>query len=336
MTPLGPLMIDLAGPRPTAEECEILAHPAVGALILFDRNYREPGQLADLCAAARTARPGLLIAADYEGGRVQRFRKEFTRLPPMRSLGRLYDRDPAAAHAAAQACGLVIAAELGAAGLDLPLTPVLDLDRGISTVIGDRALHRDPAAVGTLARALRRGLSAGGMSATGKHFPGHGGVAPDSHLELPVDGRDLDALAEDLTPYRDAFADGLESVMMAHIRYPAVDERPASLSRVWIGEHLRRRLGFAGAVFCDDLSMGGAAVAGDYPDRAAAALEAGCDILPVCNNRDAVVALLNELRPRRDTDAERRRASLTRRASSVSAAGLRTARARVAAVDMET
>lgn len=330
--PLGPLMIDLAGPRLAAGERELLAHPAVGALILFDRNYQEPAQLADLCARARAARPGLLIAADYEGGRVQRFRDGFTRLPPMRALGRLHDRDPAAACAAAEDCGLTIAGELGDAGLDLALTPVLDLDRGLSAVIGDRALHGDPATVTALARALRRGLAAGGMAATGKHFPGHGGVAPDSHLELPVDPRDADALAEDLAPYRALIADGLESVMMAHIRYPAVDERPASLSRAWIDGYLRREMGFAGAVFCDDLSMGGAAAVGDYPDRALAALEAGCDILPVCNNCDAAIRLLDELPPRGNEASERRRTALARRPSPVPAGRLRSARRRVAAI----
>lgn len=330
--PPGPLMIDLAGPRLAAGEGEMLAHPAVGALILFSRNYEEPGQLADLCARARVARPGLVIAADYEGGRVQRFHDGFTPLPPMRALGRLYDRDPAAARTAAEACGTVIAAELAAAGLDLALTPVLDLDLGLSAVIGDRALHRDPAVVTELARALRRGLAAGGMVATGKHFPGHGGVTPDSHLELPVDSRGPEDLAGDIVPFRALIADGLESVMMAHIRYPAVDERPASLSRAWVHERLRGDLGFSGAVFCDDLSMGGAAAVGDYPDRALAALEAGCDILPVCNNCDAAIRLLDELPPRGNEASERRRAALARRPSPVPAGRLQSARAKVAAI----
>jgi beta-N-acetylhexosaminidase len=330
-------MVDLAGPRLTAEEREILAHPGVGALILFSRNYETPEQLADLCAGARAARPGLLIAADYEGGRVQRFHDGFTPLPPMRALGRLYDRGADAARAAAEACGLTIAVELAAAGVDLALTPVLDLDRGLSAVIDDRALHGDPVAVTELARALRRGLAAGGMAATGKHFPGHGGVAPDSHRELPVDARDADALAEDIAPYRTLIADGLESVMMAHIRYPAVDERPASLSPVWVRECLRGELGFAGTVFCDDLSMGGAAAFGDYPERADAALAAGCDILPVCNNREAVVALLELPRLYRgDAASARRRSALLRRSAPVSAGSLRTARARIAALNGKT
>ncbi|MES1944344.1 beta-hexosaminidase [Salinisphaera sp. PC39] len=329
----GPLMIDLAGPELTPEERDMLAHPAVGGLILFTRNYRDRAQLAALCAQAREARPGLLIAADYEGGRVQRFRDGFTLLPPMRALGELYDRDPAAARTAAGDCGLVMAAELGAAGLDMPLAPVLDLDRGVSSVIGDRAFHADPAAVTVLARALRRGLNAGGMVATGKHFPGHGGVAPDSHLELPVDERGPDELASDLAPFRDLIADGLESVMMAHLVYPAVDDRPASLSRRWIGERLRGDLGFDGAVFCDDLSMAGAAAAGDYPDRAAAALEAGCDILPVCNNRDAAVRLLDSLGETiGDADSVRRRRALARRRARVPAAEAQAARVRIAAM----
>lgn len=329
----GPLMIDLAGPELTPEERDMLAHPAVGGLILFTRNYRDRVQLAALCAQAREARPGLLIAADYEGGRVQRFRDGFTLLPPMRALGELYDRDPAAARTAAGDCGLVMAAELGAAGLDMPLAPVLDLDRGVSSVIGDRAFHADPAAVAVLARALRHGLNAGGMAATGKHFPGHGGVAPDSHLELPVDERGPDELAADLAPFRDLIADGLESVMMAHLVYPAVDDRPASLSRRWIVERLRGELGFDGAVFCDDLSMAGAAVAGDYPDRAGIALEAGCDILPVCNNRDATLRLLDALGDAvGDADSVRRRQALARRRAPVSAAQAQAARVRVAAL----
>lgn len=329
----GPLMIDLAGPRLEAEEREMLAHPAVGALILFSRNYEEPAQLADLCSRARAVRPDLIVAADYEGGRVQRFREGFTPLPPMRTLGRLFDRDPDAALAAAEACGAVIASELNAAGLDLALTPVLDLDRGCSEVIGDRALHGDPAAVIELAGALRRGLAAGGMVATGKHFPGHGGVAPDSHVELPVDPRSPEELADDIAPYRALIVDGLESVMMAHIRYPAVDDKPASLSRVWVAEELRGRLGFEGTVFCDDLSMGGAASFGSYADRAAAALEAGCDILPVCNNRDAVIGLLDEPELRRGGgDSARRRSALARRPSPVPADRLRSAREKVAAI----
>ena len=329
----GPLMIDLAGPELAPEERDMLGHPAVGGMILFTRNYRDRAQLAALCAQAREARPGLLLAADYEGGRVQRFRDGFTVLPPMRALGELYDRDPAAARTAAGDCGLVMAAELGAVGLDMPLAPVLDLDRGVSSVIGDRAFHADPAAVAVLARALRRGLNAGGMVATGKHFPGHGGVAPDSHLELPVDERGPDELAADLAPFRDLVADGLESVMMAHLVYPAVDDRPASLSRRWIGERLRGDLGFDGAVFCDDLSMAGAAAAGDYPDRAAAALEAGCDILPVCNNRDAAVRLLDSLGETiGDADSVRRRRALARRRARVPAAEAQAARVRIAAM----
>lgn len=329
----GPLMIDLAGPELAPEEREMLAHPAVGGLILFTRNYRDRAQLAALCAQAREARPGLLIAADYEGGRVQRFRDGFTALPPMRALGDLYDRDPAAARTAAGDCGLVMAAELGAAGLDMPLAPVLDLDRGLSSVIGDRAFHADPAVVSALAGALRRGLNAGGMAATGKHFPGHGGVAPDSHLELPVDERGPDELAADLAPFRDLVADGLESVMMAHLVYPAVDDRPASLSRRWIGDRLRGDLDFGGAVFCDDLSMAGAAAAGDYPDRAAAALEAGCDILPVCNNRDAAVRLLDALGDAAgDADSVRRRQGLTRRRPRARGAEAQAARVRIAAL----
>lgn len=317
---LGPLMVDLAGCALSQQEREVLAHPLVGGVILFSRNYRDHAQLAALTAAIRSVEPELLIAVDYEGGRVQRFRDGFTRLPPMAGVGALFDRDAEAGLAAAQAVGWLIGDELSAFDIDLPLAPVLDLAYGPSAVIGDRAFHRDPDIVAALATAVRDGLAGHGMAATGKHYPGHGGVAADSHAELPVDGRSEAALAADAAPYAALIRAGLESVMMAHIRYPAVDAAPASLSPLWIGAHLRGALGFEGAVFCDDLSMGGAAVAGDYPARARAALAAGCDILPVCNNPGAVAALLAALAPQADDGgvSARRRAGLRRKACTAS------------------
>jgi beta-N-acetylhexosaminidase len=290
----GPLMIDVAGTVMTAAERARLRHPLVGGVILFARNYADRAQLAALCADIHAARtPRLLIAIDHEGGRVQRCRAGFTRVPAMRRLGEWWDRAPAAATAAARAIGFTLAAELRACGVDLSFTPVLDLDYGVSSVIGDRAFHRDPQAVVQLAGALIDGLHAAGMACCGKHFPGHGHVAADSHLAIPVDERSLDELADDLLPYRQL---KLDAVMPAHVIFPQVDSRPAGFSPVWI-DRLRREFGHAGVIFSDDLSMEGASVAGDIVGRAQAAWDAGCDMLPVCNKPETVVELLENWKP---------------------------------------
>lgn len=295
--PLGPLMIDIAGLDLSALERERLAHPLVGGVILFARNYRDTGQLTALCAAIHALRsPALPIAIDHEGGRVQRCREGFTRLPPMRRLGDLRDRAPAAARAAAADIGYLLAAELRACGVDFSFTPVLDLDWGSSGVIGDRAFHRDPAAVTELAGALIDGLRAAGMGCCGKHFPGHGWVAADSHLAIPVDERSLAEMAPDLQPYRHL---SLDAVMPAHVVYPRVDSRPAGFSPVWLGM-LRRDFGFDGVIFSDDLSMEGASVAGGMVQRAEAAWSAGCDVLLVCNAPDSVANLLDNWKPNAD------------------------------------
>lgn len=315
--PLGPLMIDIQGLVPSAEERERLLHPLVGGIILFSRNYQSPEQLAALCAELRALqRSRLLLAVDHEGGRVQRFRTGFTRVPPMAELGQLYLESPDAALAQARHWGGVIATELGGYDIDLCFAPVLDLDCGVSSIIGDRAFSSNPDTVSRLAAAFRAGLRGGGMAATGKHFPGHGAVAADSHLELPVDARPLAQIeALDLAPYRALIAEGLESVMMAHVRYTALDHTPASLSPAWIGGVLRGQLGFAGAVFCDDLSMNGAAVVRDLSARAEAALTAGCDMLPVCNDPAGAAALLDALAHRRPhPEASGRLTRLYRRA----------------------
>lgn len=291
--PPGPLLVDVAGHELDAEDRELLAHPAVGGAIVFTRNFAAIEQLRALTAAMRRCRPNLLIVADYEGGRVQRFRTGVTQLPPMRQLGQLWCADRQAALALATDLGWLLAAELAALGVAMPLAPVVDLDYGQSTVIGDRAFASDSESVTALARALMTGLRQGGSVATAKHFPGHGYVAADSHAELPVDARERAALRADMAPYPILIADGLASVMMAHIRYPAIDELPASLSPRWIRDCLRVELGFDGCVFCDDLSMGGAAEIGDYEQRAALALAAGCDYLPVCNNRAQVGRLVD-------------------------------------------
>jgi beta-N-acetylhexosaminidase len=292
-------MLDLAGLEPTAEEREVLAHPLVGGVILFARNYAAPDQLDALTRAIRGVRaPPLLVAVDHEGGRVQRFLDGFTRLPPMRALGRVHDRNPPLAANLAGAIGVVLAAELAAHGVDFSFAPVLDVDFGSSSVIGDRAFHSDPHAVAALAGALVAGMGRVGMAAVGKHFPGHGYVRADSHHEVPVDDRDLAAIeAADLVPYRALIGHGVAGVMPAHVIYPRVDSRPAGFSPVWLKDILRGRLGFDGLVFSDDLSMEGAAVAGGIAERARAALDAGCDMVLVCNAPDAARRLLDGLGP---------------------------------------
>jgi len=295
--PLGPLMIDVAGLELTAAERERLAHPLIGGVILFKHNYRDPQQLTALCAAIHDIRqPGLPIAIDHEGGRVQRCREGFTHVPPMRRLGELWDTDPAAAREAASSLGYLLAAELRACGVDYSFTPVLDLDWGPSGVIGDRAFHKNPQAVAELAGALIDGLRAAGMGCCGKHFPGHGWVAADSHLAIPVDERGLAEMEPDLTPYRRLKLDG---VMPAHVIYPKVDPRPAGFSPVWL-EKLRNEFKFDGVIFSDDLSMEGAAFAGNMVQRAEAAWAAGCDMLLVCNAPAAVAEVLANWNPAPD------------------------------------
>lgn len=286
---LGPLMIDIAGTELTALDRERLSHPLVGGIILFTRNYRDREQLTALCAEIHALRePRLLIAVDHEGGRVQRFREGFTRLPAMRRLGELHAQDAQAGLDAARALGEVLAAELLACGVDFSFTPVLDLDYGHSSVIGDRSFGRDPETVAALANALVAGLHAAGMKSCGKHFPGHGHVAADSHVAIPVDERPLAQLQEDIAAFR---LGQVDAVMPAHVIYPAVDSRPAGFSPVW-QTMLRQDLGFDGVVFSDDLSMEGASVVGGIAERATAAWEAGCDMLLVCNAPEAAAQLL--------------------------------------------
>ncbi|MGB0712762.1 MAG: beta-N-acetylhexosaminidase [Gammaproteobacteria bacterium] len=294
---LGPIMMDLAGHRIAPEERELLLHPLVGGVILFSRNFEDPDQLEDLVYDIHELRqPRLIVAVDHEGGRVQRFRKGFTRLPPVARLGELYDTDRAHALDMAEVSGWLMAAELRSLGVDISFAPVVDLGRGVSGVIGDRALHRKPETVSDLAHAYMRGMHMAGMSATIKHFPGHGAVRADSHLELPRDDRPfVDIEPEDMLPFERMIHFGAEAVMMAHVVYPQVDPLPASFSRHWIQDVLRRRMGFQGVVFSDDLSMEGAAVMGGYGDRARAALEAGNDMLPVCNHPEGVAAIIDDL-----------------------------------------
>ena len=279
-----PVVLDIAGTTLNADDRRRLQHPLTGGLILFARNWASRAQLTALTAEIKAIRPDVLICVDHEGGRVQRFRSDgFTHLPPMRVLGELWMRDALAATDAATACGHVLGAELRACGVDLSFTPVLDLDHGGSSVIGDRAFHRDARVATMLAKSLMHGLLLAGMANCGKHFPGHGFVQADSHLALPVDKRSLKAiLADDAKPY-DWLSTSLASVMPAHVVYPKVDALPAGFSERWLRQILRGDLGFQGAIFSDDLSMEGAKVAGSTLDGALAALQAGCDMVLLCN-----------------------------------------------------
>jgi beta-N-acetylhexosaminidase len=294
---LGPLMIDLEGTAVTPEETDLMRHPLVGGVILFTRNYADPEQLTQLVAAIHAVRgPPLIVAVDHEGGRVQRFRKGFSELPPARRIGHEFDLEPRTGLGLARSLGWLMAAELRSVGVDISFAPDVDLDYGISEIIGDRAFHARPQVVGQLAVAYMHGMRDAGMAATAKHFPAHGAVVADSHLTLPVDRRELADMTDDLAPYYRLIANGLPAVMMAHVLFPAVDSLPASLSSRWIRDVLRGDLRFQGVVFSDDLSMGGAAAAyGDIVTRARQALSAGCDMLPVCNNRAGVVTLLDRL-----------------------------------------
>lgn len=336
MSAHAPVVLDIAGTTLDADDERRLRHPLTGGLILFARNWRDRSQLTQLAAAIKEVRPDALICVDHEGGRVQRFKSDgFTHLPPMRTLGDMWMADGQGADAAgtgamramraASAAGQVLGAELRACGVDLSFTPVLDLDHGPSGVIGDRAFHRDPRVVAVLAKSLMHGLLQSGMRNCGKHFPGHGHVAADSHTDMPVDERTLDRiLADDARPY-EWLAGTLASVMPAHVVYPEVDSRPAGFSARWLKEILRLQLGFDGAIFSDDLSMAGArrigGVEATYAEAAAMALGAGCDMVLLCNQSAgggaAVDGLLDDLledqqagRWEADPDSERRRIGL--------------------------
>ncbi len=293
---LGPLMVDVAGTALTAEDRDMLAHPLVGGVILFTRNFSDITQLEELVREIRAVRaPPLLVAVDHEGGRVQRFRKDFTVMPSMRLLGHQYDLEPVAGRELARQCGWLMAAELRGIGIDISFAPVVDLDYGASTVIGDRAFHGNARAVAELAIAFTHGMRDAGMAATAKHFPGHGAVVPDSHVALPVDKRAYADMDQDMYPYQRLIENGLPAVMMAHVVYAQIDDKPASFSARWIKDELRGKLRFSGAVFSDDLTMQGASVMGDMPARVLAALAAGCDMVPICNNRESVASALANL-----------------------------------------
>ena len=309
--PAGPVILDLSGPRLADEDRARLLHPLVGGVIHFARHYESPAQLRALNAEIRALRPELLIAVDHEGGRVQRFRDGFTAIPPMRTLGEQWDADPEGALAEALRLGRVMADELTGHGVDFSFAPVLDLDHGGSTVIGNRAFHRDPVAAAQLAEALIAGMRGHGMASVGKHFPGHGYVRADSHLEVPVDERTFAAIeADDLIPFALLIEAGLDAVMPAHVIYPAVDAQPAGYSTRWLQDILRGRLGFDGMIFSDDLGMAGAHGAGDMLARADLALAAGCDMVLVCNDLPAADALLERWQTQPSADLQRRAARM--------------------------
>ena len=286
---LGPVMLDIDGLHLSPADRDLLREPAVGGVILFARNFESAEQIADLVQDIRALRsPPLLIAVDHEGGRVQRFREGFTAIPPMRRIGREYDRDNESGLNAARQAGWMIASELRSVGIDLSFAPCLDLDWGVSEIIGNRAFHKKPEPVAELAGAFARGLRSAGMAAVGKHFPGHGAVIADSHLKLPTDRRDYGLVLDDMRPYERLIGNSaLAGVMLAHIIYKQMDPMPAGFSAYWIQRELRSRLGFGGAVFCDDLSMKATRDYGSMATRARLALDAGCDMILVCNDRDA-------------------------------------------------
>ena len=294
---LGPLMVDVAGPQLTAEDRELLRHPLVGSVILFTRNYVDVAQLRQLVADIKALRaPALLIGVDHEGGRVQRFRSGFSVLPPAARMGREFDLAPRQGLDLARRMGWLMAAELRVIGIDFSFAPCVDLDYGVSEIIGNRAFHAHSDAVGQLAVATLQGMREAGMAATAKHFPGHGAVKADSHHAIPRDPRSLKRiLQEDAAPYQWLGDQVIASVMPAHVIYSKVDAKPAGFSSKWIQEILRRKLRYDGVVFSDDLTMEGAAVAGDILARAQAALQAGCDMALVCNRPDLADELLVRL-----------------------------------------
>jgi len=295
---LGPVMLDIDGLALSPADRDLLREPAVGGVILFSRNFESVAQVTDLVSEIRALRsPPLLIAVDHEGGRVQRFREGFTIIPPMRHIGREYDEDRESGLAVARKAGWLIASELRAAGIDLCFAPCVDLDWGISEIIGDRSFHRKPDAVSELAEAFARGLRSAGMASVAKHFPGHGAVVADSHLRLPVDRREYGLILDDMRPYERMMNTGVVAgVMLAHIVYQEIDSMPAGFSEYWIQRELRSRLGFGGAVFCDDLSMKATSSYGRMPKRARLALDAGCDMILVCNDRDAAHQAVESLK----------------------------------------
>lgn len=294
---LGSLIIDLHGHVVTPEERELLAHPHASGVILFSRNFAEKNQLKDLCKEIRAARKNpLLIMVDQEGGRVQRFKETFTRLPAAATFGKLYRHSATKALSVAKECAWLMAAELLACGVDLSLAPVLDLDKQMNPAIGDRAFSNDSSIVIALTQAFIAGMQEAGMAAVGKHFPGHGSVAIDSHIALPTDTRDFEQIKQaDLQPFIVAINNNIAGIMSSHIVFPAIDAQPVSYSSVWLQEILRQQLNFNGIIFSDDLNMQGANISANYAERFCAAKKAGCELILLCNNRAGVIEVLDKV-----------------------------------------
>ncbi len=309
---LGPIMLDLSGVELTTEDRETLHNPLVGGVILFSRNYESPEQLTALIREIHQLRkPKLLVAVDHEGGRVQRFRSGFSRLPAASKIGGRYKKDPRGAKKLAETAGWLMASELRAVGVDFSFAPVLDIDYGQSEVVGDRAWHRDPQTVAELAHAYMTGMQSAGMAATGKHFPGHGWVGGDSHTAMPVDERRYeDIYPDDILPFERMINYGMAAIMPAHVIYRRCDTQPAGFSPFWLQEVLRKRLNFQGVIFSDDLSMEAAGAGGGFVERAERALDAGCDMLLVCNDRRAVLEILQGLKDRNDAASHSRLARM--------------------------
>lgn len=295
--PIGPIMLDLSSTTLTSDDCELLQHPLVGGVILFSRNYASAEQLTDLIYNIRDCRNGpILVAVDHEGGRVQRFKEGFSLLPPVSRYGEIFDENPELAIQLAEKGGWLMAIELLTVGIDLSFAPVLDLNLGISQVIGNRAFHANPEIVAVLAKAFIMGMNNAGMKAVGKHFPGHGSVAADSHTSLPTNDNDPDEiLATDIIPFIRLCRNDLASIMTAHIIFSKLDLKPVTFSNFWLQNVLRKQAGFSGAIFSDDLLMTGAEIMGSYAERTQAALTAGCDMVLICNDRTAVIEVLDQL-----------------------------------------
>lgn len=294
---LGPVMLDLVGTSISQEEKEMLRHPQTGGVILFTRNYESPQQITALIDEIHALRtPHLLVAVDHEGGRVQRFRDGFSHIPAAAEYGRAYAQDKKQGKLLAQQCGWLMAAECRAVGVDMSFAPVLDMGLGVSGVIGDRAFHSNPEVIAELAHSFMQGMQQAGMAATGKHFPGHGCVREDSHIAQPMDTRSLeDIMLQDVLPFERMMHFGMAAVMPAHVVYSAVDDKPAGYSPIWLQQILRKQLNFQGVIFSDDLSMQAAGIAGGFAERAQAALQAGCDMVLVCNHTQAAQQVLESL-----------------------------------------
>lgn len=307
---IAPMMLDIEGIELTGEEKELCAHPLTGGVILFSRNYESIEQLEQLVTSIRTlSNKDLLIAVDHEGGRVQRFQSEFTPLPAIATLSSERNNDKSIHPAAKNSFvhGWLMAAEVRAMDIDFSFAPVLDINFGISEVIGDRAFDRNPELISTLATEYIKGMRQAGMASTGKHFPGHGAVVEDSHLEIPVDKRDRETIwKKDIVPFSHLINQGLDAIMPAHVIYPELDDKPAGFSHFWLQKVLRQELGFNGAIFSDDLSMEGASTIGGFTERAEASMEAGCDMFIVCHNRKGVIEIIDKAHIKQTRDSSSR------------------------------